>query len=192
MNKPINNPILTVQNRKVTDFSTYDSTPRGPLVFKKIMDGDNKGFYVGTSPTGSIVVSQGKPGIYTKAFFEPTKQPKYLYKDYLPFYDGFYYIPKSEIPIRKLIYGLQNYDMPTSGNIETYIQSFNHISVPQDFCPFIDPCIYDWCDPCEQARIQNTQKYQIHPKKTPSITNYFYLMIIICFISLIATVSIWL
>jgi len=139
---------------------------------------------------GSMVITQGKPTIYTKAFFEPKVQPKYLYKDYLPFYDGFYYIPKSEIPIRKLIYGLQNYDLPTSGNIERYIPMFNNISVPDDFCPFIDPCDYDWCGPCEQMRLKNTEKYMIQPKKGPPLQNYIYLMLVICVISFIATMAI--
>jgi hypothetical protein len=181
MNKPIDNLMLTVQNRKVTDFSIYDKTPAGPLVFKKINSGSNKGFYQ-SIPN---VIKHGKPLVYTKAFFD---QPlKYLYKDYLPFYDGFYYIPKSEIPIKKLIYGLQNYDMPTSGNIETYIKSFNHISVPTDFCPLIDPCIYDWCDSCEQQRIINTQKYKIQNEKKSY--HYFYFFITIFFLSLIATLA---
>lgn len=190
MNKPISDPILTIQNRKKTDFSTYNKTPPGPLIFKKIASGPNSGYYTATSLDGSVVMRQGNPTIYTKAFFQPKEQPKYLYADYLPFYDGFYYIPKSEIPIRKLIYGLQNYDLPTSGNIEKYIPMFNRISVPKEFCPFIDPCVYDWCNPCEQMRIRKTEKYRLQPKKGPPLQNYIYLMSLICIVSLIATLAV--
>ena len=190
MNKPISNPILTIQNRKVTDFSTFDKKPPGPFVFKKIADGENKGFYYGTSViNGAKIIVQGKQEAYTKAYFEPTKQPKYLYRDYVPFYDGFYYIPKSEIPIKKLIYGLQNYDLPTSGNIETYIKSFDKISVPVDFCPLIDPCVYDWCQPCEQQRIQNAKQYALQPRKGRTFINYLCLASMLCFVALIVTIS---
>ena len=195
MNKPISNPILTVQNRKTTDFSTFDKTPPGPLVFKRITDGENKGFYYAISPrTGGKVITQGKQAVYTKAYFEPTKQPKYMYKNYLPSYDGFYYVPKSEIPIRKLIYGLQNYDMPTSGNIETYIKSFDKISVPVDFCPLIDPCVYDWCQDCAEyeklrTQIEKNRQIQPKPKKGHSLVNYLCLMSMLCFVSIIVTIS---
>ena len=143
MNTPISNPILTVQQPKYTNFSTYDKTERGPYRFEKIMVGLEKGFYRKIPPR----ILQGKNITYTKAFFP--NPIKYHYKDYIPYYDGFYYVPRSDIPIRKLMYGLQNYDMPSSGNTELFLSKFKGISVPRTFCPVIDPCIEDWCLQCQ-------------------------------------------
>lgn len=170
MNKPIESRIFVDAQPEYTDFSTYDKNPEGPYYFEKVTTGPQKGFYRKIPPT----IQQGKPLYYTKAYFP--KPIKYLYRDFVPYFDNFYYIPKTfhnDIPVRKLIYGLQNYDMPTSGNIEEYLNKFNDIRIPPTFCPVIDPCEYEWCDQCKSNENIEIDKISI------GLMNIIYLMLTI-------------
>lgn len=130
------------------DYSNlYANKPRDvsavDVQFKKIVEGKNKGFYQRDPPLSLKFTNK----VFSKVFF-----PRKLegpYDHYLLYHNDFYYIPREDsIPIRKLIYGLQNNEMPTSGNIERYHETFNSIKVPFDFCPILDPCVYDWCNDC--------------------------------------------
>jgi len=184
MNTPIDNIILTVQDPKKTNFSTYTTNPPGPYTFDKYTFGPSKGFYKRTPP----MIRNGQPLVYVKVYFP--KRIKYLYRDYLHEYKGFYYVPISSIPIRRLIYGLQNYDIPSSGNIEEFFRKFYNISVPDNFCPVIDPCTEDWCKKCDQLRYQNSilqiNNLQNRHRKIESL-DIIYLMALIIFISIVIT-----
>lgn len=141
--------------------------------FKKIISGKNKGFYKRDPPRSLKFENK----VFTKAFF-----PKKLegpYDHYLLQHDDFYYVPRNDtIPIRKLVYGLQNNLMPTSGNIELYNKEFNFIRVPFDFCPIIDPCPYDWCTGCLSGF-----KKSGRVKRRISIMNLFYFILFVWCIS---------
>ena len=183
MNTPINNIILTVQDPKKTNFSTYTTNPPGPYTFDKYVFGPSKGFYKRSPP----MIRYGQPLVYIKAYFP--KPIKYLYRDYIHEYEGFYYIPISSIPIRRLIYGLQNYDIPASGNIEEFFKKFYNISVPDNFCPLIDPCTEeDWCNKCNKLRYQELITLENNLKNTHrkiDLSNIFYLIILISLISIV-------
>lgn len=180
MNQPIDNMILSVQNPVKPDFSTFDKKPNTKdLIFEKIDSGTNKGFYRQIPP----LIRGGNSVPFTKVFFP--EQIKNVYRDYIPYYKGFYYVPKSDIPIRKLVYGLQNYDMPPTSNTDEMMAKFNSISVPNNFCPYVDPCIYDWCEKCSDTQNLNTQTNRVQI----GYKNVLYLFCIICIISLIVTLS---
>lgn len=180
MNQPINNMILTVQNPVKPDFSTFDKKPdTNNLVFEKIETGKYKNYYRQIPP----LIRGGESVPFTKVFF-PNKI-KNIYKDYIPYYKGFYYVPKSDIPIRKLVYGLQNYDMPPTSNTDELMSSFVSISVPKNFCPYVDPCVYDWCQNCIDT--QNIKTYK--KKVTIGFKNLLYLFVLVAIVSLIITLS---
>ena len=84
MQTPIPNMIETVQDPKVTDFSTFNTNPPGPFTFRKYTDGPNKGYYKRTP----ALIRNGKPVPFTKAYFP--KPIKDLYRNFLPKYKGFY------------------------------------------------------------------------------------------------------
>lgn len=180
MNTPIDNPILTVQNPKQTDFSVYSTNPYGPYTFEKYLDGPFSGFYKRTP----VVLRNGRPLIYIKAFFD--KPIKYLYRDYLSEYKGFYYIPTSSVypvsseKIRRLIYGLQNYEIPVSGNIEEFFKKFYDIHIPQDFCPLIDPCNEDWCGECKTLRYKQRSSMENNYRNIQLSNIILLLSIILC------------
>ena len=184
MQTPIKNPVLTVQNPKKTNFSIFETNPPGPFKFEKYVEGPNKGFYKRVPP----VLRDGKPLVYTKAYFSKPIQD--LYKEYLPLYKGFYYVPRSSIPIRRLIFGLQNYDVPSTGNIEEFFKKFYSISVPNTFCPLIDPCEYDWCKSCQDMRVRmEKMEEQIirESQRGIGVWNIFYLIIFIGVIAFIVS-----
>ena len=182
MQTPIKDPILTVQNPKKTNFSIFTTNPLGPFTFEKYKDGPNKGFYKRIPP----VLRDGKPLVYMKAYFP--KPIKDLYRKYLPLYKGFYYIPNSSIPTRRLIFGLQNYDIPSTGNIEEFFKRFYSISVPNTFCPLIDPCNEDWCKKCDEIRIAIEKEMVLKSEhRQANFGNIFYLLLFIGIIAMIVS-----
>jgi len=113
--------------------------------YQKIQDpkSPNYGFYQ-MVPIRSATQAQQ---VYTRVKFE----------DPMPAHSGYsqkgdyYYIPRNDqLPIRNLVYAVQNDKLPTTGDLETYHSDFSNIGVPQDYCPNIDPCKYDWCKKCQQ------------------------------------------
>jgi hypothetical protein len=186
MQTPIPDIIYTVQDPKITNFSTFATNPPGPFTFSKYESGPNKGFY----RREPELIRDGKPVPYTKAYFP--KPIKDLYRNFLPKYKGFYYVPESTIPIRRMIFGLQNYDVPSSGNIEEFFKKFYSISVPKDFCPLIDPCNEDWCKKCDDLRVRQIramEKIIQSRRRTIKLDNLFYLFILIGIISAIVSGS---
>jgi hypothetical protein len=171
MSKPIDNPIKVRQTNKVLGKATYEDDP--PALsgkgFERIESGPNRGFYRRIPPD----IYQGKQTVYSKAFF---KTPiKYLYRDYIPQYKGFYYIPRNdELSIRKLVYGLRKYDIPSTGNMEEFYKRFENISVPRNFCPIIEPCIYNWCR-CHDKEPTTLMMQQ--KRVNPGFWNIVYLFI---------------
>jgi hypothetical protein len=115
--------------------------------------------------------------VYTKAYFP--KKLRGPYDHYLPWFQGFYYIPRDDqIPIRRQIYGLMNNKMPTSGNTELYNKKFRDIRVPKDFCPLIDPCPHDWCKDCAELRKRPSRDWDLASPLNISFVYLFFIAII--------------
>lgn len=150
--------------------------------YDKINIGWNKGFYKRT-PLQNLDRSDT---VYTKAYF-PKRLPQ-IYDEYLPFFKGFYYIPRDDqIPIRQYIYGIRFGKMPESGNMELYNKKFREIGVPLDFCPKIDPCIYDWCQQCTKLENEKLNK-RPHPEN-PTLVGYVAMFLFLFVISIVITTS---
>ncbi len=118
----------------------------------KITSGPNKGYY--SLPT--VELNDGSPvrtdTPYSRLKLKPTQQILGFNSTYLPYIDGYYYVPTTPgLDIRKTIYALETKRVPSSGNTETFLRDFknNTASIPTDYCPYyLDPCNYDWCGPC--------------------------------------------
>lgn len=121
----------------------------------KISSGPNKGFYYIPTPYTTDNSLVRNEAVYSRLRLAPGKGIYGFNKSYLPYINGYYYVPKNdEIDIRKLIYGLENKEIPSSGNTETFVREFQKtINVPNEWCPeYLDPCRYDWCKRCERLR----------------------------------------
>ena len=119
----------------------------------KISSGPNKGFYnlPGVFINDNSVVRPSE--VYTRWKLDNNKQITGFNKTWLPYFDGYYFVPKLEgdVDVRKLLYALETKEMPSSGNTETFLREFNRVVVPSDYCPRdVDPCDYDWCEKCNQ------------------------------------------
>ena len=123
----------------------------------EIKQGPNKGyFYIPLQYVndGSLVRTNQ---VYSRFSLGNGKRIQGFNSEYLPFIDGYYYIPKNtQIDTRKLAYALENKLMPSSGNTELFEQDFERIVVPDDYCPhYLKPCSYDWCKQCEIIKSLN-------------------------------------
>lgn len=167
---PVINPRYTVQPEAQPDLPPRSKKP-DEIKYEKIGVGPNRGFYR-RSPVKDI----NRPEtVYTKAFFPQRIEGPYDY--YLDWFEGYYYIPRDpQISVRKLVFGLKNHKMPTSGNIELFNKKFNNIRVPRNFCPPIDPCVYDWCDSCVQ---QAKNKMVLRRTRLPSLPGLFSVFLLV-------------
>lgn len=148
MDGPVENETSRAQQPKNTNSAAlFEQVPKNIRFFEQIKGGPDNGFFRTVPPT----ILEGRTSAYSKAFF---KTPiKGAYRDLIPFYKGFYYIPRQDdIPVRRMMFGLQHYDMPKTGNVEEYIKRFNYISIPKNYCPIVEPCFYDWCRDCQELR----------------------------------------
>lgn len=121
----------------------------------KITSGPNKGFYYISTPFTTDNSLVRNETVYSKLRLPKGKKIHGFNKSYLPHINGYYYVPKNdELDIRKVIYGLENKEIPSTGNTETFLREFqNTITVPTDWCPeYLKPCEYDWCKRCETLR----------------------------------------
>lgn len=121
----------------------------------KITSGPNKGFYYISTPFTSDNSLVRNETVYSKLKLTPGKTIHGFNKTYLPYINGSYYVPKNdEIDIRKMVYGLENKEIPSTGNTETFLRDFQRtIIVPNTWCPeYLDPCNYNWCKRCKTLR----------------------------------------
>ena len=116
----------------------------------EIEEGPFKSFYkfnVNFSNGPSIVYDKNQPFMQ----WRPINDLKVggFNKTLFPYVQGVYYIPKSpqmdQIDLRKLLYAMENRIVPSSGNIETYDKELLKISMPDSYCPDLQPCPYNWC-----------------------------------------------
>jgi hypothetical protein len=157
----------------------------------KISSGPNKGFYYIPTPYTTDNSLVRNETVYSRLRLSPGKGIHGFNKSYLPYINGYYYVPRNdEMDIRKVIYGLENKEIPSTGNTETFMREFEHtILVPDEWCPhYLDPCDYDWCKRCDALR---------NPKviKKPELTStkqffrriyVFGFMLILSFILILA------
>lgn len=120
----------------------------------EIKTGPDKGyFYLPLQEVndGSLVRTDT---VYSRFRLPNNKQIHGFNSTYLPYLDGFYYIPKNtQIDTRKLAFALENKLMPSSGNTETFEHDFDNIVVPDNYCPYyLKPCSYDWCERCKELK----------------------------------------
>lgn len=125
----------------------------------EIESGDDEGFFRLSDlkiNDGSIV----RPNeVYYRWKLPKNKRIKGFNKDYLVYQDGYHYIPRNpQIDTRKLAYALESKIVPSTGNTETFITEFERIRVPNDYCPDITPCVYDWCGVCSDLNRFNRLK----------------------------------
>lgn len=160
----------------------------------KITSGPNKGFYYIPTPFTNDNSLARNETVYSRLRLPPGKSIHGFNKTYLPYIDGYYYVPKNdEIDIRKIIYGLQNKQIPSTGNTETFLRDFqNDIIVPKEWCPhYLDPCKYGWCTRCE--KLKNPTVVPIpkltSEKKFKQQLTIFGFMIFLSFIILLAVNS---
>lgn len=157
----------------------------------KITDGINKGFYnlpVEFVADNSLVMTNT---VYSRLKLSDNKRIQGFNKTYLPFVDGFYYVPRTDgLDIRKVIYSLENKDVPSSGNTETFLRDFeNTIAVPDDWCPYyLDPCNYDWCMKCDKQKFPKSSNV-IKVTSTKRFIRGFYLFFCMVVISAIIILS---
>ena len=111
MDGPIDDPRYSRKPEPVLQPLPEVNKEPDEIQYEQIKAGRNKGFYRRT-PVKDI----NRPDtVYTKAFF--SKRIEGPYDHYLDWFKGFYYIPRNDqIPIRRLVYGLEHNKMPTSGN----------------------------------------------------------------------------
>lgn len=121
----------------------------------KITSGEHQGFYYIEQPfTADNSLARNKT-VYSRLRLNDGKTIQGFNRSYLPHINGYYYVPKNDdIDIRKLIYGLENNEIPSTGNTETFFREFEkNIIVPDNWCPeYLDPCEYDWCKKCETLK----------------------------------------
>ena len=146
----------------------------------KIQKGEFKGFY--RLPLEYISSSDritNVDNVFTRV--KLAKKIKGFNKNYLPYIEGYYYVPYNpEIDIRKLLYALENLEMPSSGNIETFNREFGKIIVPQSYTPvYVDPCLYEWCKGKQKFRKKNNTTL------TQVLLKYLYIFIFSFLISAI-------
>lgn len=158
----------------------------------KLTTGSNKGFYFIPTPHTTDNSLVRNDTVYSRLRLSPGKKIHGFNKSYLPYINGYYYIPKNdEIDIRKVIYGLENKEIPSTGNTETFLREFqNSIIVPQDWCPhYLDPCEYDWCKRCDTLK---NPKIIPPPQLTSSkrFFRQFYVFGFMVFISFIIILAI--
>ncbi len=130
----------------------------------EINKGPNKGYFF--LPTqfindGSIVNGNQ---IFSRFKLSNNKKIQGFNSTYLPYIDGYYYIPKdTQIDIRKLAYALENKLIPSTGNTETFNTEFKNIVVPNNYCPYyLKPCFYDWCQKCDEGKKVISKTYNLH------------------------------
>lgn len=120
----------------------------------EIKQGPNKGYFDLKNTflnDGSIVRNNQ---VYSRFKLSGDKRIQGFNSSYLPYLDGYYYIPKNtQINTRTLTYALENKLMPSSGNTEVFNTNFENIVVPDDYCPYyLKPCVYKWCKKCEEKK----------------------------------------
>lgn len=150
----------------------------------KLASGPNKGFYSlpNTFINDNSVVEQNT--VYSKLLLHPGIRLYGINKDYLTYSDGYYYLPRIEgLDARKVIYALEQHEIPSSGNTETFLRDFQStVNTPIDYRPyFLDPCEYDWCNDKQQPHIKITE----NPKR-----RNIYMFLSMLFIAFIFTISI--
>ncbi len=130
----------------------------------KIKDGPFKGFYfiesaaTKSSPGNTYVDMQnalkdaggGRGLAWYKYSPPPGVSIQGFNSQYLPFIDGYYYVPlDTTINVRRQLYALENKLVPADGNTEVFNLELNKVHVPPEWCPhYIDPCIEPWCKDC--------------------------------------------
>lgn len=169
---PVPSPVYTITPKEV--LPKYEPVNKQPVEIRYTRietGGPNRGWYRRTPPLDFNNANT----VYTKVKLPNTI--KGMYSDYMEYRNGYYYLPRRpQIPIRKLLYGLQNYQMPTSGNTELFNFQFNGIRVPRGYCPFIDPCVYDWCIDCiQQAR----SRYNLNKTDRPSFLGVIFVIVFV-------------
>ena len=163
----------------------------------EIKQGPNKGYFFLPSRfvnDGSIVRNNQ---VYSRFKLGGDKRIHGFNSSYLPFVDGYYYIPKNtQIDTRKLTYALENKLMPSSGNTEVFNTNFENIVVPDEYCPYyLKPCIYDWCKRCEEMkRGKSVSVDYSNPKLTAEqlenrnniIWSFSFILAVVLFIALLS------
>lgn len=135
----------------------------------EIKSGSNKGYFVLPLQfvnDGSIV---RKDEVYSRFQLPNGKRIHGFNSSYLPYLDGYYYIPKNtQIDIRKLAYALENKLIPSSGNTEKFNTNFEKIVVPDNYCPhYLEPCFDEWCERCKILKI----KQNLSNVKNPELSD---------------------
>jgi hypothetical protein len=147
-----------------------------------ITTGPNKGYYYLPTPflnDNSIVRDST---VYSRMKLPPGQRIHGFNKSYLPYIDGYYYVPKSNVlDVRKVIYALQTQQVPSSGNTETFLRDFQYTTtVPADYCPYyLDPCDYTWCKKCKNKNENTTIVEKPKQQNIYMLVCFFILTLII-------------
>lgn len=114
----------------------------------QIESGPYKGYYtfnVRFTGSNGLIYDKNQPFMKTKLDRKILGFNKTLF----PYVSGEYYVPwdgdMAQIDLRKMLYALENKLMPSTGNTEIFEREFNRIIVPDEYCPKMDPCNFEWC-----------------------------------------------
>jgi hypothetical protein len=154
----------------------------------KITSGPNQGYYY--LPDEQL--NDGSP-VRDNTVYSRLKTDKPILgfnKSYLTYIDGYYYVPNIRgLDVRKMVYGLENKEIPSSGNTETFLRDLqnNTQSMPDDYCPrYLDPCNYGWCNMCYGKSVVPPKKPESSWISLKRQMMIYAVMLIISFIVILA------